>query len=530
MGPHLAITGLVLGLLLLPLSDARREGTLEARAEGLRISGLYGAAPITDTFIDDEEVDFDDESLPEYPAPDPRVLRLQPPPGPVMILAVASVPVVHELTRALQLPVAPPVVSPVRLISTSRLPALSADQILSNAKGLLGVPYVWGGNSGTGMDCSAYVSRVWGLGRHTTDSLPSVSFKIAKEELVPGDILNLTTGQDPRGYGHVRLFAGWANEQQTKMWVYEETAPRSVYHAITYDPRYTPMRRYDFATHGVPGAVSPDTVVAADLEALAIVTSQRAAATGTPGTRPASTGASTGGGFVATPKYAPKPVTDVFVSAGGSNQPAAAPASFVRANKPANSNSDSGSGGQTDHNNDTPKTTTPKVSRTPVPVKTATAAPSRHNDTSAKPPATVPARSQRPKDDDDDDRPVATPTQRPARTATPAPVKTPSPAPKAADPTPVRTPAPVQTAAPAAPRAAAPPVTPAPTQPKPVPTATPRPAVTPPPAPKPAVTPPPAPANNGNGNGNANGNANKGGNGNDKGGNGNGNGRGRGKD
>ncbi|MCX6020497.1 MAG: NlpC/P60 family protein, partial [Chloroflexi bacterium] len=123
---------------------------------------------------------------------------------------------------------------------------MTSDQIHGNAQALLGIRYLWGGDSDAGMDCSAYVSKVWGVSRHTTDSLYLVSSPISKDELRPGDALNLIRSEDPRGYGHVRLFAAWANDDRTRMWVYEETPPQSVYYVIAYDARYTPMRRANF--------------------------------------------------------------------------------------------------------------------------------------------------------------------------------------------------------------------------------------------------------------------------------------------
>ncbi len=126
-------------------------------------------------------------------------------------------------------------------------PPMTAEDIVTAAEGLLGVPYVWGGTSDRGLDCSAFVSRVWGVGRRTTETLPGVAFRIDKEELLPGDILNLTIGQDPRGYGHVRMFAGWANAEHTRMWDYEETPPRSIHRVIAYDNRYTPLRRVNYS-------------------------------------------------------------------------------------------------------------------------------------------------------------------------------------------------------------------------------------------------------------------------------------------
>jgi hypothetical protein len=120
---------------------------------------------------------------------------------------------------------------------------ISRGEILARAQSLMDVPYVWGGTSSSGLDCSAFVSQVWGVSRHTTDTLNQVATPISKDDLQPGDALNLTTSADSRGTGHVRLFDKWADAAHTKMWVYEETPPKSVHHVINWDPKYTPMRR-----------------------------------------------------------------------------------------------------------------------------------------------------------------------------------------------------------------------------------------------------------------------------------------------
>jgi cell wall-associated NlpC family hydrolase len=122
---------------------------------------------------------------------------------------------------------------------------ISSSAILANAQQLLNVPYVWGGTSASGLDCSAFVSKAWGVGRLTTDNLSTVSQAVSKDDLQAGDALNLTTGKDPEGDGHVRMFDKWANPEKTKLWVYEETPPRSVHHVINWDAKYQPMRRFN---------------------------------------------------------------------------------------------------------------------------------------------------------------------------------------------------------------------------------------------------------------------------------------------
>ena len=136
-------------------------------------------------------------------------------------------------------------------------------EILSRAASMLNIPYVWGGNSTkTGMDCSAWLSRAWGVERYSTDSIWNVSQAISKEQLLPGDALNLTTGRDPKRLGHIRLFEAWANPSHTVMWVYEETEPHSMHRVVVYDDRFQPIRLAGLSGEGlaliVPGTPGPE--------------------------------------------------------------------------------------------------------------------------------------------------------------------------------------------------------------------------------------------------------------------------------
>ena len=136
-------------------------------------------------------------------------------------------------------------------------------QMLTRAMSMLNIPYVWGGNSiKSGMDCSAWLSRVWGVERYSTDTIWNVSFAISKSQLLPGDALNLTTGRDPKHVGHIRLFEAWANAARTAMWVYEETEPRSVHRVVVYDDRFQPIRLSGLSGDGValiiPGIPAPE--------------------------------------------------------------------------------------------------------------------------------------------------------------------------------------------------------------------------------------------------------------------------------
>jgi cell wall-associated NlpC family hydrolase len=159
-----------------------------------------------------------------------------------------NVAMLRSATQRKTSPQASPSAAPTEVFHSAMMTAggptpMSRSEIQKNAQQLMGVPYVWGGTSSTGLDCSAFVSKAWGVGRLTTDNLASVSTPIGKDALQPGDALNLTTGKDSDGTGHVRLFDGWANPEHTKMSVYEETPPRSIHHVINWDPKYQPMRR-----------------------------------------------------------------------------------------------------------------------------------------------------------------------------------------------------------------------------------------------------------------------------------------------
>lgn len=150
----------------------------------------------------------------------------------------------YELPELRQfLPQAPPDVAVLA-------PGMSERQaVLARAASLLGTPYVWGGSTNEGLDCSAFISKAWATGRrHSTDTFLSVAAVIAKEQLLPGDILNLETWDHPTRAGHARIFAAWANAARTRMWVFESRYPQgAIYHVVSYDDRYSPLRYEELA-------------------------------------------------------------------------------------------------------------------------------------------------------------------------------------------------------------------------------------------------------------------------------------------
>src|SRR5262249_54471425 len=96
--------------------------------------------------------------------------------------------VLQQATTAAPKPVARPVtpaapVSPVAPTGPGGPAPISRSDIIASAQRLLDVPYVWGGTTPSGLDCSAYVSKVWGVARQTTETLSSVAAPIAKDDL-----------------------------------------------------------------------------------------------------------------------------------------------------------------------------------------------------------------------------------------------------------------------------------------------------------------------------------------------------------
>ncbi len=184
-------------------------------------------------------------------------------------------------------------------------------RILSRAASLLGLRYIWGGNSTQGgMDCSAYVSWTWSVGRFTTDSIWQVSFPIAKGELRSGDAMNLTIGRDPKRTGHIRIFEAWANAEHTLVWVYEETPPRAVHRVIVYDDRYQPIRLSGLSSAGearlIPGtpAPTPTPRPATTRRPASATPRPTARPSGSVSPRPSATGA-TGTATASTPRPSP---------------------------------------------------------------------------------------------------------------------------------------------------------------------------------------------------------------------------------
>lgn len=87
---------------------------------------------------------------------------------------------------------------------------MTGDQIVALARRLEGVPYVWGGTTPNGVDCSGFVQTVYSLAGYTLPRTADVQFQATQEvptdQLQPGDLVFFTTYLP--GPSHVGIYAG----------------------------------------------------------------------------------------------------------------------------------------------------------------------------------------------------------------------------------------------------------------------------------------------------------------------------------
>ena len=97
-----------------------------------------------------------------------------------------------------------------RPVSPEALNGVSAEAIIATAKQYIGVPYVWGGSTPSGFDCSGYVKYVFGkhgitLPRTSRDQY-NVGIWVSKSNLRPGDLVFYNTSGN--GVSHLGIYIG----------------------------------------------------------------------------------------------------------------------------------------------------------------------------------------------------------------------------------------------------------------------------------------------------------------------------------
>lgn len=87
---------------------------------------------------------------------------------------------------------------------------LSADRIIETAKKYMGVPYVWGGMTPSGFDCSGLVQYVFAENGMSIPRTTSLQYKVgtyvARSNLKPGDLVFFDTSGN--GVSHVGIYMG----------------------------------------------------------------------------------------------------------------------------------------------------------------------------------------------------------------------------------------------------------------------------------------------------------------------------------
>ena len=88
------------------------------------------------------------------------------------------------------------------------------DRLIKRAKAMEGTPYVWGGESDGGVDCSGLIYKIlleegadaYGLPRRASTQMAGLGQAVDKEDLIPGDLVFFTTYK--AGASHVGIYLG----------------------------------------------------------------------------------------------------------------------------------------------------------------------------------------------------------------------------------------------------------------------------------------------------------------------------------
>jgi len=129
----------------------------------------------------------------------------------VLLLLIASMPLhARETWVQVCLPDGRTGWAPVTAVLAPATSPQSPERVLEVARMMLGAPYVWGGESPNGADCSGFVQEVYRLAGHRLPRLADAQFEataeVPAEEAQPGDLVFFTTYLP--GPSHVGIYLG----------------------------------------------------------------------------------------------------------------------------------------------------------------------------------------------------------------------------------------------------------------------------------------------------------------------------------
>jgi cell wall-associated NlpC family hydrolase len=86
-------------------------------------------------------------------------------------------------------------------------PAPTSGGVVAKAQQYLGVPYVFGGASPSGFDCSGFISYVYGKARTDVSGYWNSVSRISRDQLQPGDLIFFQNTYKP-GPSHIGIYVG----------------------------------------------------------------------------------------------------------------------------------------------------------------------------------------------------------------------------------------------------------------------------------------------------------------------------------
>ena len=92
------------------------------------------------------------------------------------------------------------------------IPSTDGEKIVATAKKYLGVPYVWGGASPSGFDCSGLVYYVFKVNGYSMYRTPEDQYRqgtyVSRNNLQPGDVVFFYNTVPGTGISHVGIYIG----------------------------------------------------------------------------------------------------------------------------------------------------------------------------------------------------------------------------------------------------------------------------------------------------------------------------------